>query len=250
MVHSVCPLTPPPVDYHTRAGTPNLDTAFPRSRNLGRRARSGRMSWRTRPSRRGRATERRPRPGLAPHGPCHPKQSLRRRHGHGNCRRALHCRRPLNRRRIFRNENKHPNRVPAGVGGCTRALLVKETDLTQLARDGWPPRRRRMPWLGRGQGDTSSKGPRARRVCSTSRRSPQLIVYRAFLEATKKRRVPCWPELPCPGCSLVADQVPGRPLNAVTPRWCFRSRGSAAVHRAGQGADGWENALVQPYRHL
>jgi predicted dithiol-disulfide oxidoreductase (DUF899 family) len=81
-------------------------------------------------------------------------------------------------------------------------LLVQEKELTR-ARDRMAAARRRMPWLAVEQ-EYVFDGPAGRSTLLDlfdGRR--QLIVYRAFFEPG----VHGWPDHPCPGCSMVADQV-------------------------------------------
>ena len=81
-------------------------------------------------------------------------------------------------------------------------LLVKEKALTR-ARDALAAERRRMPWLAveKAYAFSGPDGPATLLDLFDGRR--QLVVYRAFFEPG----VHGWPDHPCSGCSLVADQV-------------------------------------------
>ena len=81
-------------------------------------------------------------------------------------------------------------------------LLVKEKELTR-ARDKLAAERRRMPWLAveKTYEFDGPKGKASLLDLFDGRR--QLIVYRAFFEPG----VFGWPDHPCRGCSLVADQI-------------------------------------------
>ena len=104
-------------------------------------------------------------------------------------------------------------RWPPSVGGCR----------------GWRWRR-----------NTSSKGLRARRACSTCSTaaiSYQLIVYRAFFEPGVKG----WPEHACVGCSMVADQVAHvAHLNARDTTLAFASRAPQTDIERLKARMGWE----------
>ncbi|OLT08874.1 hypothetical protein BJF90_12180 [Pseudonocardia sp. CNS-004] len=81
-------------------------------------------------------------------------------------------------------------------------LLVKEKELTR-ARDALAAERRRMPWLAVEEA-YEFEGPRGRMsLLDLFEGRRQLVVYRAFFEPG----VHGWPDHPCVGCSMMADQV-------------------------------------------
>jgi predicted dithiol-disulfide oxidoreductase (DUF899 family) len=99
-------------------------------------------------------------------------------------------------------------------------LLVREKEVSR-ARDALAARRRRMPWLEVRQeyAFDGSEGRVSLLDLFAGRR--QLIVYRAFLDPG----VHGWPDHPCVGCSLVADQVADvAHLNARDTTLVFASR--------------------------
>jgi predicted dithiol-disulfide oxidoreductase (DUF899 family) len=99
-------------------------------------------------------------------------------------------------------------------------LLAEEKKLTR-ARDAMAARRRRMPWLPVTT-EYTFEGPRGGATLLdlfAGRR--QLIVYRAFFEPG----VHGWPDHPCTGCSLIADQIAHvAHLNARDTTLAFVSR--------------------------
>jgi predicted dithiol-disulfide oxidoreductase (DUF899 family) len=114
-------------------------------------------------------------------------------------------------------------------------LLVKEKELTR-ARDALAAERRRMPRLAvekdfRFEGPS---GPASLLDLFDGRR--QLIVYRFFFEPG----VAGWPEVGCPGCSMVADQVahPAH-LNARDTTLAFVSRAPQADIESLKARMGW-----------
>jgi predicted dithiol-disulfide oxidoreductase (DUF899 family) len=96
-----------------------------------------------------------------------------------------------------------PRIVSAQEWDAARAdMLVKEKAHTR-ARDALAAERRRMPWL-RVERDYRFEGPDGPATLAdlfAGRR--QLVVYRAFFDPG----VHGWPDHPCTGCSMVADQV-------------------------------------------
>jgi predicted dithiol-disulfide oxidoreductase (DUF899 family) len=81
-------------------------------------------------------------------------------------------------------------------------LLVKEKELTR-ARDALAAERRRMPWVAV-EKPYEFEGPNGRAsLLDLFEGRRQLVLYRAFLEPG----VFGWPDHPCRGCSMVADQV-------------------------------------------
>jgi predicted dithiol-disulfide oxidoreductase (DUF899 family) len=81
-------------------------------------------------------------------------------------------------------------------------LLVREKELTR-ARDAMAADRRRMPWLAVEKEYTFDGLEGAVSLLDLFDGRRQLIVYRAFFEPG----VFGWPDHPCRGCSLVADQI-------------------------------------------
>jgi predicted dithiol-disulfide oxidoreductase (DUF899 family) len=81
-------------------------------------------------------------------------------------------------------------------------LLVKEKELTR-ARDALAAQRRRMPWLAVEEA-YEFDGPQGRvSLLDLFEGRRQLVVYRAFFDPG----VHGWPDHPCVGCSMMADQV-------------------------------------------
>ncbi len=101
-----------------------------------------------------------------------------------------------------------------------RKLLVREKEVTR-ARDALAAERRRMPWLAVEE-EYAFDGPDGRvSLLDLFAGRRQLIVYRAFFEPG----VHGWPDHPCRGCSLVADQVAHvAHLNARDTALAFASR--------------------------
>jgi predicted dithiol-disulfide oxidoreductase (DUF899 family) len=99
-------------------------------------------------------------------------------------------------------------------------LLIKEKQLTR-ARDALAAERRRMPWLPVTTA-YAFDGPGGRvNLLELFEGRRQLIVYRAFFEPG----VHGWPDHPCIGCSMVADQVAHvSHLNARDTTLAFVSR--------------------------
>ncbi|WP_026411464.1 DUF899 domain-containing protein [Actinomadura oligospora] len=100
-------------------------------------------------------------------------------------------------------------------------MLVQEKELTR-ARDALAAERRRMPWL-RVDKPYVFDGPDGRAsLLDLFDGRRQLIVYRAFFDPGAGD----WPDRPCVGCSMVADQVAHTShLNARDTTLVFASRG-------------------------
>jgi predicted dithiol-disulfide oxidoreductase (DUF899 family) len=114
-------------------------------------------------------------------------------------------------------------------------MLVKEKELTR-ARDTLAAQRRRMPWTEIDE-PYAFEGPEGRvglRDLFLGRR--QLIIYRAFFEPG----VYGWPDHPCPGCSMIADQVAHLAhLNARDTTLVFASRAPQAEIARAKLRMGW-----------
>jgi predicted dithiol-disulfide oxidoreductase (DUF899 family) len=115
-------------------------------------------------------------------------------------------------------------------------LLVKEKALTR-ARDAMAAERRRMPWLGV-EKHYEFEGPKGRvSLLDLFDGRRQLVVYRAFFEPG----VNGWPEHPCVGCSMVADQVAHvAHLNARGTSLVFASRAPQERIERAKARMGWE----------
>jgi predicted dithiol-disulfide oxidoreductase (DUF899 family) len=114
-------------------------------------------------------------------------------------------------------------------------MLVKEKAHTR-ARDALAAERRRMPWL-RVDEQYRFEGPDGTASLAdlfAGRR--QLVVYRAFFEPGVRG----WPDRPCTGCSMVADQVahPAH-LNARDTTLVFASRAPQADIARAKERMGW-----------
>jgi predicted dithiol-disulfide oxidoreductase (DUF899 family) len=114
-------------------------------------------------------------------------------------------------------------------------LLVKEKELTR-ARDALAAQRRRMPWVPVDE-RYAFDGPDGTVTLPElfdGRR--QLIVYRAFFDPD----VFGWPDHPCKGCSMVADQVAHvAHLNARDTTLVFVSRAPQAAIERVKERMGW-----------
>lgn len=117
-----------------------------------------------------------------------------------------------------------------------QALLVQEKQLTR-ARDTLAAARRRMPWVEVGD-DYVFEGPRGRGgLLELFEGRRQLVVYRAFFEPG----VSGWPEHPCRGCSMIADQVAHvAHLNARDTTLAFVSRAPRPDIERVTERMGWE----------
>ena len=116
------------------------------------------------------------------------------------------------------------------------ALRVKEKELTR-ARDALAAERRRMPWtpVEHEYRFQTPAGSASLLDLFAGRR--QLIVYRAFFEPG----VHGWPERPCIGCSMVADQVAHvAHLHARDTSLVFVSRAPQADIERVKSRMGWE----------
>jgi predicted dithiol-disulfide oxidoreductase (DUF899 family) len=115
-------------------------------------------------------------------------------------------------------------------------LRVKEKELTR-ARDALAAARRRMPWtpVEDEYRFETPDGPASLLDLFAGRR--QLIVYRAFFEPG----VHGWPERPCIGCSMVADQVAHvAHLHARDTSLAFVSRAPQVDIERVKARMGWE----------
>jgi predicted dithiol-disulfide oxidoreductase (DUF899 family) len=115
-------------------------------------------------------------------------------------------------------------------------LLAKEKELTR-ARDALAAERRRMPRLAVTE-DYRFEGPEGTAgLADLFEGRRQLIVYRFFFEPG----VNGWPEVGCPGCSMVADQVAHvAHLNARNTTLAFVSRAPQAEIARLKERMGWE----------
>jgi predicted dithiol-disulfide oxidoreductase (DUF899 family) len=134
---------------------------------------------------------------------------------------------------------------PQAWEAAREQLLVKEKALTR-ARDALAAERRRMPWVAVEKGYVF-EGPNGKAsLLDLFEGRRQLIVYRAFFEPG----VFGWPEHACRGCSLGADQVAHLAhLNARDTTLAYASR-AAGGHRAPEGANGLDDAVVHHHRQL
>ena len=114
-------------------------------------------------------------------------------------------------------------------------LLGKEKELTR-ARDALAARRRRMPWLLVDKEYTFEGPTGAASLLDLFKGRRQLIVYRAFFEPG----VFGWPDRPCQGCSLVADQIAHLAhLNARDTTLVFASRAPQPDIERAKARMGW-----------
>jgi predicted dithiol-disulfide oxidoreductase (DUF899 family) len=114
-------------------------------------------------------------------------------------------------------------------------LLVREKEVSR-ARDALAAQRRRMPWLEVRQ-EYAFDGPDGRvSLLDLFAGRRQLIIYRAFLDPG----VHGWPDHPCVGCSLVADQVADvAHLNARDTTLAFVSRAQQSDITRVKARMGW-----------
>jgi predicted dithiol-disulfide oxidoreductase (DUF899 family) len=115
-------------------------------------------------------------------------------------------------------------------------MLVKEKELTH-ARDALAAQRRRMPWTEITK-PYEFDGPEGRvGLLDLFAGRRQLVLYRAFFEPG----VYGWPEHPCPGCSMIADQVAHLAhLNARDTTLVFASRAPQAEIERAKERMGWK----------
>src|SRR3954465_1473584 len=98
--------------------------------------------------------------------------------------------------------NMPPIVSPQEWEAAREKLLAKEKELTH-ARDALAAERRRMPRMA-GEKDYAFEGPGgAGSPGALFQGRRQVSVYRFFFDPD----VAGWPDVGCPGCSFVADQV-------------------------------------------
>lgn len=115
-------------------------------------------------------------------------------------------------------------------------MLVREKELTRT-RDAVAAARRRMPWV-EVKKDYSFDGPSGRvPLLELFEGRRQLLVYRAFFEPG----VFGWPEHPCRGCAMIADQVAHvAHLNERDTTLAFASRASRPDIERVKARMGWQ----------
>jgi hypothetical protein len=125
-------------------------------------------------------------------------------------------------------------------------LLVKEKAQTR-ARDALAAERRRMPWMAVEKA-YQFEGPQGKvSLLELFESRRQLIVYRAFFEPG----VFGWPDHACRGCSL--GRRSGRPPGSSERSQHHTRLGVARAaegHRAAEGTNGLEDAVVHHHRQL
>ncbi len=116
-------------------------------------------------------------------------------------------------------------------------LLVKEKELTK-ARDAMAAERRRMPWLAV-EKEYRFEGPDGPvSLVELFEGRHQLVVYRFFFDPD----VNGWPEVGCPGCSMMADQVADPVhLNAKDTTLVFVSRAPQEQIENMKERMGWQH---------
>jgi predicted dithiol-disulfide oxidoreductase (DUF899 family) len=126
--------------------------------------------------------------------------------------------------------------TPQAWEAARQELLVKEKEHTR-ARDALAAQRRRMPRMAveKDYLFDGPAGPTSLNDLFAGRR--QLIVYRFFYQPD----VDGWPDLGCPGCSLLADQVAHLAhLNARDTTLAFVSRAPQERIAALKNRMGWD----------
>jgi predicted dithiol-disulfide oxidoreductase (DUF899 family) len=129
-----------------------------------------------------------------------------------------------------------PTVSPQEWEAARQRLLAKEKELTR-ARDAMAAERRRMPWV-RVDKPYLFEGPHGpANLLDLFEGRRQLIVYRAFFEPG----VFGWPDHPCRGCSMVADQVAHvAHLNARDSTLAFGSRAPQPDIERAKARMGWQ----------
>jgi predicted dithiol-disulfide oxidoreductase (DUF899 family) len=129
-----------------------------------------------------------------------------------------------------------PTVSPQEWEAARQRLLAKEKELTR-ARDAMAAERRRMPWV-RVEKPYLFEGPNGpASLLDLFEGRRQLIVYRAFFEPG----VFGWPDHPCRGCSMVADQVAHvAHLNARDTTLAFASRAPQPDIERAKARMGWQ----------
>ncbi|HLU55729.1 MAG TPA: DUF899 domain-containing protein [Pseudonocardia sp.] len=129
-----------------------------------------------------------------------------------------------------------PEIVPADEWEAARARLLGQEKALTRARDALAAERRRMPWMSVDT-DYAFDGPRGRvSLLDLFEGRRQLVAYRAFFEPG----VHGWPDRPCVGCSMMADQVAHLAhLNARDTTLAYVSRAPQADIARVKARMGW-----------
>jgi predicted dithiol-disulfide oxidoreductase (DUF899 family) len=132
--------------------------------------------------------------------------------------------------------NRPPVVSPQEWQVAREKLLAKEKAVMR-SHDALAAERRRMPWMAVGK-PYEFAGPEGNiGLLDLFEGRRQLIVYRAFFEPG----VHGWPEHPCVGCSMVADQVSNLShLNVRDTTLVFASRAPQADIARLKAGMGWK----------